>query len=126
MTKLPFTETPAYMQVPKYLQPDAGKAKKGNKYGAEPTLRDGIRFASKAEARYYDLLKARQATGEIRYFLMQVPFRLPGGTRYVCDYQIHEADGRVRYVDVKGHETDTFKVKKREVEAHFGVEIELA
>ena len=120
------TAAPVYMQVPKYLQPNGGKPEKRNKYGAVRTERDGIAFASKAEARYYDLLQARRAAGEIRYFLMQVPFRLPGGTRYVCDYQIHEADGRVRYVDVKGHETDTFKVKKREVEAHFGVEIELA
>lgn len=117
---------PTYMQVPQYLRPKEAKPKKGNKYSAVPTERDGIRFASTREANYYDRLKARREAGEVRYFLMQVPFRLPGGTRYVCDYQVHEADGRVRYVDVKGHETDTFKVKKREVEAHFGVEIELA
>lgn len=118
---------PAYMGVPKYLQPDGGKAaKRANKYGAVATVVDGIRFDSKREARYYEALKLRQAAGEVRYFLRQVPLHLPGGTKLVVDFLIVEADGRIRYVDTKGRETDTFRVKKREVKHHYPVEIELA
>ncbi len=38
---------------------------------------------------------------------------------------IFYADGRVRVVDVKGVETETFKLKKRQVEEIYPVEIEI-
>ena len=88
-----------------------------HKYGAKPTTLDGIRFDSKAEARYYTRLKIRKAAGEVVVFLRQVPFYLPGGIRYVCDFQEFHADGSVHFVDVKGMQTDSFKAKKRMVEA---------
>ena len=119
------TSGPAYTQVPRYLQPNGGKPEKGNKYGAVPTVVDGIRFDSKREARYYETLKARLAAGEIRYFLRQVPLHLPGGTKLVVDFLVVELDGRNRFIDAKGRETATFKVKRREVEHHYPVEIEL-
>lgn len=103
-----------------------GPNPKRAKYGAIPTYVDGIRFDSKREARYYEALKLRVAAREVRFFLRQVPFHLPGGTKLVVDFAIHEADGRVRFVDVKGRETPVFRLKKREVEHHYPVEIELA
>lgn len=125
LTTQQVANAPAYMGVPKYLQPNGGKPEKKNKFGAVPTERDGIRFASKREARYYEELKARQKAGEIRYFLRQVPMHLPGGTKLVLDFLVVEADGRIRFIDAKGRETDSFKIKRREVEHHYGVEIEL-
>ncbi len=84
-----------------------------HKFHAVATECDGLRFDSKAEARYYLYLKARQSTGEVVGFLRQVPFHLPGGVRYVVDFLIFNADGSVQFVDVKGHETAEFKTKMR-------------
>lgn len=105
--------------------PGGAAAKRGSKYASQPTEVDGIRFDSKAEAGYYQKLKARVAAGELAYFLRQVPLHLPGRTRYVVDFVEFHADGRVRYVDVKGVETPMFRMKKRQVEALYPIKIEI-
>lgn len=97
----------------------------GHKFRAVPTELDGIKFASKAEARYYAQLKLRQAAGEVVFFLRQTPFHLPGGVKYVCDFLVFEADGSCHVIDVKGMETATFKAKRKQVEALFPVRIEV-
>lgn len=96
-----------------------------HKYGAIRDERDGRKFASRAEARYYDMLKLRLASGEVVMFLPQVAFPLPGGTKYVCDFMEFHADGTVHVVDVKGMETPAFKAKKKQVEALYPVTIEV-
>lgn len=88
----------------------------GHKYAAVATEVDGMRFDSKKEARYYATLKLRRAAGEVVQFLRQVPFHLPGGVRYVCDFLEFHADGTVHFVDTKGVETADFKAKRRMVE----------
>ena len=107
--------------APVAIQP----AKRASKYGAVPTVVDGIRFDSKAEARYYERLKLRVQSGEVLYFLRQVPFYLPGGTRYVVDFMEVHADGSIHWVDVKGVETQMFRLKKRQVESLYPVTIEV-
>lgn len=97
---------------------------RGNKYGAVPTVVDGIRFDSKAEAHYYVGLKGRVESGRVRYFLRQVPLHLPGRVRYVVDFLEFHADGSVHYVDVKGVLTAQFKTKRRLVEALYPIKIE--
>jgi len=99
--------------------------KTNNKYRATEAMRDGIRFDSTKEARYYDNLKWRRQAGEIAMFLRQVPFHLPGNVKYVVDFMEFHADGSVHFVDVKGMETAQFKTKKKLVEALYPVEIEL-
>jgi hypothetical protein len=98
---------------------------KPNKYNNSPTTVDGIRFDSKKEARYYEQLKIRVSTGEVSYFLRQVAIYLPGGTRYVVDFQEHfvDPDRAIEYVDVKGRKTEAFLIKKREVEHHYPIKI---
>jgi hypothetical protein len=54
---------------------------------------------------------------------MQVPFHLPGGVKYVCDFMVLYKDGLIDFVDVKGFETAEFKMKKKLVESLYGVEI---
>jgi len=88
-----------------------------HKFGAVRTERDGIKFASKKEAAYYDELTLRKRTGEVLVFLRQVPFHLPGGVKYVCDFAVFYADGRVEFVDVKGMQTAAFKAKRKMVES---------
>ena len=90
-----------------------------SKYRAIATTIDGIRFASKSEAKRYGQLKLLQLAGEIRWFTCQVPFHLGAGVRYVSDFLIVYADGRVEVEDVKGVETAMFKVKRRLFEAAY-------
>ncbi|HEY4529359.1 MAG TPA: DUF1064 domain-containing protein [Luteimonas sp.] len=124
MRKLHEQQTANPASAPGWV-PGGAPGKRGSKYAAQPTEVDGIRFDSKAEARYYQQLKARVAAGELAYFLRQVPLHLPGRTRYVVDFVEFWADGRVRYVDVKGVETAMFRTKKRQVEALYPIKIEI-
>lgn len=96
-----------------------------HKFNAVRCESDGVKFASKAEKSFYLKLKILQNAGEVLFFLMQVPLRLPGGTRYICDFVIFDSAGEVRFVDVKGMETDVFKIKKREIEAIYPITIEI-
>ena len=99
--------------------------KRKSKYGAKAVVVDGFRFDSQKEADYYVQLKLRQRDGEVAVFLRQVPMHLPGGTKLVIDFQEFHSDGTVHFVDTKGVQTEGFKIKKREVEAHYNVEIEI-
>ena len=87
--------------------------------------KDNIRFASKKEADYYEYLKERRDKGEVVFFLMQCPFHLPGGTKYIVDFIEFHSDGTVHFIDVKGFETDKFKLKKKWVESTYPVEVEV-
>ncbi len=95
-----------------------------HKFGAIPTKVDDIHFASKKEARYYQALKLRQKAGEVVFFLRQVPFHLPGGVRYVVDFQEFRADGTVAFIDVKGMKTSEYIMKKKLVESLYPITIE--
>lgn len=84
---------------------------------------DGIVFDSKAEMhRYRELLRLREQ-GLVQYFLRQIPFHLPGGVKYVCDFMVVWNNGRIVYEDVKGVRTDLFIAKKKIVEAIYPVTI---
>lgn len=97
-----------------------------HKFGAVRTEVNGRKYASKAEARYAQKLAVQKAAGQVIGWLEQVPFHLPGGVKYVCDFQVFEADGTVRFVEVKGMETPVWKVKKKLVEEVYPwVEIEV-
>ena len=96
-----------------------------HKFKAQPRWEDRIRFASKKECGYYSDLKLRKYAGEIVFFLMQVPFVLPGGVKYVVDFVEFHKDGTVHFVDVKGYATPEFKAKKKMVESIYPVEIEV-
>lgn len=104
------------------------RAKRVNKYGNKITTVDGIRFDSKREAQYYRELLLRKAAGEVSYWLRQVPIHLPGGTRYVLDFLVFFVDQAKppEYVDVKGRETATFRLKRREVQHHYPIRVVLA
>jgi len=99
--------------------------KRKNKYSAKAVRIDDIRFDSTAEGKRYAELKQLQQAGEVIRFHRQVIFDLPGGTQYRVDFQIFWTDGRVTYEDVKGVQTETFRLKRRQVRALYNVEIEI-
>ena len=43
----------------------------------------------------------------------------------MCDFVVFYEDGRVEYVDVKGRETELFKLKKSVVEAQYPIKIKV-
>ena len=96
---------------------------KRNKYASKKTKVDGITFHSKREASYYSDLNILKKRGEIVMFLMQVPFHLPGGIKYIADFIVFHSSGLVEVVDVKGMKTAEYKLKKKLVEQFYPVTI---
>jgi len=94
-----------------------------HKYNARPTELDGIRFSSKREAKYYSDLLLAQRSGDLLFFLRQVPFHLPGNVRYVCDFAEFWKSGEVRFSDIKGFRTPMYILKKKQVEAIYPIKI---
>ena len=101
------------------------KKKKKSKYNAVQIVKKDIRFASKLESTYYEYLLKERERGNILYFLMQVPFRLPGNIKYLVDFQIFMKNGSVKYIDVKGVMTDVSRNKIKQVVDIFPVNIEI-
>ena len=97
-----------------------------SKYNSKITTEDGIKFHSKKEAKYYQVLKARQHMGEVLFFLRQVPIHLPGNTKYVIDFVEFWKNGSVHWVDVKGKRTPAYIRSKKQVEALYPLKIEEA
>jgi hypothetical protein len=95
-----------------------------HKYNAQRAERDGFKFDSKKEASYYDKLVLAQQSGELLFFIRQVPFHLEGNVVVRVDYMEFWADGTVRVVDVKGYKTRSYERNKKQVEARYPVIIE--
>jgi hypothetical protein len=96
-----------------------------HKYRAKITECDGKKFASKAEARFYASLKLLQKSGEVLFFLQQVPFHLPGNTKYLADFMVFYADGNCSVIDVKGRDLPMSIMKRKQVEDLYPVTIEI-
>lgn len=91
-----------------------------HKYNAKPTIVDGIRFASKREAQRYGELKLLEKAGVIFGLKLQPRFVLQeknGKDRaivYVADFRyIERVGGPVIIEDVKGVQTQAFKIKAK-------------
>lgn len=107
-----------------------------SKYGAKPTVVDGIRFASQKEAKRYRELTLLGRAGEIwdlelqpRYELLAplpkdhplVGKRMKCIGAYVADFAYTDPlIGRV-VEDVKGFKTPLYRWKKKHVEAQYGI-----
>lgn len=96
-----------------------------HKYNAKPTEVDEIRFPSKLEASYYKFLKLCQKSGQVLFFLRQIPFDLPGKTKYLADFMVFYADGTVQIIDVKGKDTPLSLIKRKQTEELYPVKIEV-
>lgn len=99
--------------------------KRAHKYHARATEYDGIRFDSKAEANRYKELQLLEKAGEIGYlkvhptFELQPPFVDRTGKKqraiiYEADFSyVDGATEQVVIEDIKGVETEAFKLKKK-------------
>lgn len=105
------------------------KEKEKSKYRNVPVTIDGIRFASKKEAKYYRHLKSLEKDGKVYEIELQRRYDLKINgcliCTYVADFVYHDAIAkRNRCVDVKGVETREFKIKKKLMMAIHGIEVE--
>jgi hypothetical protein len=109
----------------------AARGTTGNKYHAKRVVIDGFGFDSTLEAKRYEELKVLQTTGIVRWFLCQVPFRLPGAIIYRADFLIvweeahADAPAMVSVEDCKGAITRVSLNKIKQVEAIYGIKITL-
>lgn len=81
-----------------------------SKYRAVPTVYNGVRYASKSEAKYAQHLDLLQRSGQVRWWIGQPKFRLgcPENV-YVADFLVQYDDGDCAAIDVKGVRTDKFR-----------------
>ena len=94
---------------------EQARAARGSKYGARRTEYGGRTYDSAAEAEYAANLDQQRRAGLILGWLPQVPLWTLGGSRYVMDFLVVHRQARPEVVDVKGVETERFKVVWREV-----------
>lgn len=100
-----------------------------NKYGAKKTEYNGIKYDSKKEAEFarkLDLTR-KSLNSNILDVERQVPFeiRLNGIKicKYILDFKVTYKTGEIDYIDVKGMKTPVYRLKKKLVEAQYGIKI---
>lgn len=107
-----------------FVNKKVGQAKpKKKKYNNKITWVDGINFDSKREAEYYQELLLLKKAGEIKEIELQPKFTLlksfkkDGKTHraitYIADFKVTYKDNRIEIIDVKGVETEVFKIKRK-------------
>ena len=92
-------------------------------------MAEGIRFASKAEARRFRELRLLQAAGEIQLLDLQPVYPLiVNGVqvgKYLADFRYYRKDGELVVEDVKGYSGDTsiYRLKRRIVQAQYAIQV---
>ena len=101
---------------------------KPNKYGAKRTTVDGINFDSKREAARYSELKLMRDAGLIRLLEIHPRFSIDHAANHICIVELdfrYWQDGHLVYEDVKGKDNPLSALKRKLVEAFYGIKVEL-
>jgi hypothetical protein len=113
------------------------KKKKSSKFNNVKSEIDGYKFDSKKESEFYGSLKIKKQAGLIKDFKMQVPYEIIVNNiriaNYFLDFLVENNDGAIEYIDIKGKDkktnkfikTGVFALKKRLVEAIYGIKISM-
>ena len=105
-----------------------------SKYNAQRVEYDGYTFDSRMEANHYFALKQLLKKGEITDLEVHPRYDLhaqkPNGKafivgQYEADFAYVDANGKKRYIDIKGVETSLFKWKRRHFEIEHAVKLEV-
>ena len=102
-----------------------------SKYGNLKTEYNGYVYMSKKEANYAQQLdymkKAKLSSQRVVSFERQVPFQIimngKNIAKYLADFKVLYADKHVEIIDVKGVRTNVYTLKKKLVEAQYGIKI---
>ena len=101
-----------------------------HKYGAKRTEIDGIKFDSRAEARRYQELKLREKAGEIGQLKVHPRYPIVHEGNKICfveldfeylDYCLQKE----AFEDVKGVDTPMSRLKRKLIQAFYGIEVEV-
>lgn len=111
------------------------RVKPKNKYGSRKTISHGITFDSVAEAKYYPVAVRWAEANQCRLEL-QEPFELlpkhrrngkaVRAIKYIPDFTFWRDDELVKVVDVKGVETDSFRIKAKWFCHRYDVDLTIA
>ena len=97
--------------------------RKAPKYRNQPTIIDGVRFASKKEAERYKILSLLESQGRINNLRLQprIPLMVNGVKigHYVADFE-YKMNDKIVVEDVKSPATKTpvYKLKKKILETY--------
>lgn len=118
-------EFKADKKVKSFTLPQVGDGQRRGKFGSLKAEVNGIIFDSVMEARYYVYLLNQKAEKKIKTFDMQVSYELIPkltdkvtgkkiqATNYIADFVITDNKGKKTVVDVKGKETEVFRIKEK-------------
>lgn len=118
------------MNIKNYLATNPRQDRR-SKYGNLKTEYNGYVYMSKKEANYAQeldyLMKAKDLKEKVISFTRQVPFQVIMNGKKICkylaDFKVIYADGHEEIIDVKGVRTQMYSLKKKLVEAQYGIEI---
>lgn len=99
-----------------------------SKYGAVRTVINGIPFDSKAEARRYGELKLIEQAGGLAKLEIHPVFKIKIDGVLICRVVLdfcYWNCGRLIYEDVKGRDNALSKLKRKLVEAQYGIKVKL-
>lgn len=101
--------------------------KRGNKYNAKKTEYKGVMYDSKKEAAHAQRLEYQMMACDVVDVQRQVKFKVVIHGKhcftYILDFRVQYQNGNVEYHDVKGFRNGMYKLKKKIVEAYFGITI---
>ena len=105
---------------------------KVNKYNAKKVVIDGIMFDSKKEAARYNELKLMQKAKVIHRLEVHPKYPIKINDTKVCDveldfsYQCYAEDRIIEHhEDVKGKDNPMSQLKRKMVEAYYGINVEI-
>lgn len=101
---------------------------RSHKYWAKPCEIDGHKFPSQKEGRRYLELKLLERAGAISGLELQPKFPLIVNGAKICEYRgdfryVDGDKGAVIIEDTKGFKTPEYRLKKKLVEALYGISI---
>lgn len=98
--------------------------RKPSKYKNKSAESGGKIYDSKMEARYAEKLEWRKKAGEIKEIIPQFCLRLDLNGKHICkyyvDFKVVYPDGKEEFHEVKGFETDVWKLKWKMALAIYG------
>ena len=99
---------------------EAPKPERRSKYGNTKTEYGGRVYDSRLEAAAAARLDLMQLGGLVLEWEPQPTFDLGAGITYRADFWVRYATGAPRVIDMKGVQTDVFKLKRRLYEHLYG------
>ena len=112
-----------HWSVEDYKNYEQGKKPKKAKYRSYKASVDGHTFDSLKEAEYYQDLKIRLKSNDIKGFCLQPTFILAPGLKYKADFITFNNDGTYDVIDVKGFKTKEYIAKKKVFEDKYNLKI---